>query len=296
MIQSHRHYLCAAYLENDLSKSQKAELQEIINIYPDRKRTFNLIQKTILPPANISYRHKNRLLRRTPLQNVMRTSAIGLSAAAAISFILIIYSVLPGTAYLKQSLTAHTLLPDSTVQKPSQIIVKERILTDSTPVLSEKKRNQMITSITREKTDPDYDTVTYLSDNLPVRKTNIPEITINKIPVKPQFDLKKDAPGNRLIASKITIDIPDTEDERSNVGKFISKTFREKLLKEKKPNSTPINGFEIAEAGITGLNKLFGWQMALGKKEDENGQPKSVYFSSDILKFNAPVKKREPRQ
>ena len=154
----------------------------------------------------------------------------------------------------------------------------------------------MITSITREKTDPDYDTVTYLSDNLPVRKTNIPEITINKIPVKPQFDLKKDAPGNRLIASNITIDIPDTEDERSNVGKFISKTFREKLLKEKKPNSTPINGFEIAEAGITGLNKLFGWQMALGKKEDENGQPKSVYFSSDILKFNAPVKKREPRQ
>ena len=49
------------------------------------------------------------------------------------------------------------------------------------------------------------------------------------------------------------------------------------------------------KAGVTGLNKLFGWQMALDKKNDENGQPKSVYFSSKILKFNAPVKKREPQ-
>ena len=89
--------------------------------------------------------------------------------------------------------------------------------------------------------------------------------------------------------------IPDVEDERSRVGKFISKTFREKFLKEKTPPDTPIKGFEIAEAGVAGLNKLFGWQMALDMKNDDNGQPKSVYFSSKILKVSAPVKKREPQ-
>jgi len=34
--------------------------------------------------------------------------------------------------------------------------------------------------------------------------------------------------------------------------------------------------------------------MALDEKNDENGELKSVYFSSKILKFKAPVKKSEP--
>jgi hypothetical protein len=34
--------------------------------------------------------------------------------------------------------------------------------------------------------------------------------------------------------------------------------------------------------------------MELDKKNNEKGEPKSVYFSSKILKFNAPVKKSEP--
>ena len=115
-------YLCVAYLENDLSESQKAELQEIVNIYPDRKRTFDLIQKTILAPAGISYKHKNRLLKRTTLQNAIRISVIGLSAAAAISIIIIIYSVMPGTATVKQINTADNIMPDSAVQRPSEVM------------------------------------------------------------------------------------------------------------------------------------------------------------------------------
>lgn len=34
--------------------------------------------------------------------------------------------------------------------------------------------------------------------------------------------------------------------------------------------------------------------MALQKTNDENGELKSLRFSSRILKFNAPVKKAEP--
>jgi hypothetical protein len=290
-------YMCAAYLENDLSDSQKAELQEIIQIYPDRKRTFDLIHKTILPPPGISYRHKNRLLRRTPLQNVIRISAIGLSAAAAVTIIIIIYSAFAGTANLKQINTANYLRPDSTVHKPSQIRAKERTITDSVRVIPEKKTAKLITSYHREKIAvANYDNKNPSPDNLERRKIDNPEITIDKVPVHTLVGLKKDIPGNGLIAASQIADIPDVEDERSQVGKFISKTFREKILKEKKPKDTPLNGYEIAEAGISGLNKIFGWQMALEKRNDGNGQPKSIYFSSEILKFNAPVKKREPLQ
>jgi hypothetical protein len=36
--------------------------------------------------------------------------------------------------------------------------------------------------------------------------------------------------------------------------------------------------------------------MALDEKKDEKGELKSLYFSSKILKFNAPIKKSEPVQ
>jgi hypothetical protein len=55
-----------------------------------------------------------------------------------------------------------------------------------------------------------------------------------------------------------------------------------------------LKAYEIAEAGVSGLNKLLGWEMALDERKDENGKLKSVYFSSKILKFNAPVKNSEP--
>ncbi|MGC1391224.1 MAG: hypothetical protein WA816_09315, partial [Bacteroidales bacterium] len=79
-------------------------------------------------------------------------------------------------------------------------------------------------------------------------------------------------------------------------GKFIARTFREKILKEKTAKDSPLKIYEIAEAGVAGLDKLLGWQMALDEKKDSNGELRSVYFSSKILKFNAPIKKSEPFQ
>jgi hypothetical protein len=292
-------YLCSAYLENDLSDSQKTELHDIVNSYPDRKKTFELIQKTTLTPPVIKFRHKGLLLRRTTLQNVLRVSAIGLSAAAAISLIIILYSVTHGTTSFRQSGTAHNFTPDTAFQRQSEVVTKEKITAVNTPspVPAVKKRDKNITAIHHGKNVVvNIDTTASPSYNLPALEFETHDITVTKIPVFASIDLQKEAFGNKLIASAQETDIPAAEDERSRVGKFISKTFREKLLKEKKPKDTPLNGFDIAEAGITGLNKLFGWQMALEKRNDENGQPKSVYFSSEILKFNAPLKKREPQQ
>jgi hypothetical protein len=65
-------------------------------------------------------------------------------------------------------------------------------------------------------------------------------------------------------------------------------------LKENTSKDSPLKGYEIAEAGVTGLNRLLGWEMALVEKNDENGELRSVYFSSKLLKFNAPVKKTDP--
>jgi hypothetical protein len=85
--------------------------------------------------------------------------------------------------------------------------------------------------------------------------------------------------------------IPPLIDDRSNVQRFLARFFHEKIMKDKNSGNRPVESFEIAVAGITGLNKLFGWDMALHKNTDDNGEIRSYNFTSKLLKFNAPVKK-----
>jgi hypothetical protein len=94
-----------------------------------------------------------------------------------------------------------------------------------------------------------------------------------------------------MISSTEPIQVFSEQDDRSNISKFLSRTFRKGILREKKVSDAPIQTYELAEAGIKGLNKLLGWQMALEKTADSAGGLKSLYFSSRMLKFNAPVRK-----
>jgi len=162
------------------------------------------------------------------------------------------------------------------------------------PLPAEKARVKKAASLSNNHALPPNQSgrITLPDDSL-MRITANQQMTVRKVPVYTRVDLGKGIVSNTLVASNQIINIPEPGDERSKAGKFISKTFREKILKEKAPHDAPLKGFEIAEAGVAGLNKLFGWQMALDMKNDDNGQPKSVYFSSKILKVNAPVKKRE---
>ncbi len=288
-------YLCAAYLENDLTVSQEAELREIINTCPDKKKIFDQIHKTKLVPGRIVYKHKSILLKRTTAQKAIRLSVIGLSAAAAISTVITIYSVIPANKDPELNSSARNIASDTTLQRPFLVKAPDRNA-DKTSVMAEKKRENRFVSIDKEvNLNTIHDRTTILTDNSPAGTNGNPQMTINKVPVFTQVVLGKGIAGNTLVASNQTGNIPVVEDERSRTGRFISKTFREKLLKDKTPHDDPLKGYEIAGAGVAGLNKLFGWEMALDMKNDEDGQPKSFYFSSKVLKINAPVKKREPQ-
>ena len=290
-------YLCVAFLENDLSADQQTELKENIEQDPEKRRTFELIQKMRLAPADISYKHKSQLIKRTAGQKVIRLSVIGLSAAAAIALIIMTYSVIPRNLSDKIDNTAQSVVIDSSLLQPSVDVVSDRIITDKTPVLTKQKRENLFAGVQKKNSftilpDPK---VPMQNDSLH-RNTDVPEIQLKKIPVSAEIDLKRGIVSNTLVASNSTFIVRSYDDERSNLSRFLAKTFRQKILKENTLKDSPLKAYEIAEAGVTGLNKLFGWEMALDKINDENGELRSVYFSSKILKFNAPVKKTEPVQ
>ncbi|MCX6320911.1 MAG: hypothetical protein NTX93_03790 [Bacteroidia bacterium] len=288
-------YLCVAYLENDLSAGQQTELNEIIDQDPEKKRTFELIQKMRLAPAGISYKHKSQLIKRTPAQRVIRLSAIVLSAAAVIAILIMTYFVIPRNLPDETNTTTQNIVIDSSLFKRAVDKVPDKIITDKKPVIPKLKRENLFAGVPKNNSViTQSDLTAFMPNDSLLRNPDDPEIQLKKIPVYAEIDLKERSVSNTLVASNSNLIIPTYDDERSNLSRFIAKTFRQKILKENISLDSPLKGYEIAEAGVTGLNKLLGWEMALDKNNDENGELRSVYFSSKILKFNAPVKKNEP--
>jgi hypothetical protein len=292
--ESQFEYLCAAYFEKDLYDYQKSEIDEIIAHDPEKKKIFEQINKTRISPLNIYYKHKKQLLKPTPAQRIIKLSVIGLSAAAAISLIIAIYLSAPGALNDNKINEAALIVPGNNLKQQSPEKTPDIIKSTETEPPKAAKTKGKKTSI-------------YIPVQTAVTPADLAEINkadsvrrhstdsgVEKIKVAEFSRLGQSTGRNDLASSYIYIPDEEPDNGRSKIGKYIAKTFREKFLKEKTPADSPLKAYEIAEAGVTGINKLFGWEMALDKKNDQNGNLKSVYFSSRIIKFNAPVKKSEP--
>jgi hypothetical protein len=295
--ESQLDYLSVAYLENDLSPEDKTELLESIEHDKEKKSSFDLIQKIKLYPGNLSYIHKNKLFKRTFTQTAIRWSLIGLSAAAVITLAVITSVIRPPDLKTDQDKTAMTIYVDSTVQKQATQAVTN----------IDKENNHIIPSKTRSNAllAQSSDTSSINSEfrnNQNAGKDSAlisptPSLAIiNKIVVPPSIGIKGESIPNTLVALNQTTNLSGYDDGRSKLSKFIARAFREKILKENRPEDGPLKVYEIAKAGVSGLDLLLGWEMALDERKDADGVIKSVYFSSKMLKFNAQVKKTESVQ
>ena len=290
--------MCIAYAEKDLSSEQCSELKEIVEHDTDKKRIFELFQKTKFTPTPVSYRGKNLLLRRTIGQKALRFAIIGLSAAAVSLFAIIAFISKTNIVRDNYQKTAQSIQSsggngrDRSLHLDYSTNASQKIISDA----SARIAIQMLvhTGQSAGTTIPIPGKLHTEQDSLPTPPPR-PSVFVEKVTFSPEIILEGNGISGSLISLKPNVAIPsDYDDGQSRFSKFIAKAFREKLLREKTPKDNPLKAYEIAEAGITGLNKLLGWEMALDERKDENGRLKSVYFSSKLLKFNAPVNKVEP--
>ena len=289
-------YLSVAYLENDLSASHIKELEDNLSQNKDNRRIFDAIQRTRLKAPEIAFRQKNLLKKETRGKRILRLTITGFSAAAAVALLIVSFISIPpllnrDNEEMALNLSYDTLL----IQRGKSIISPENVTgikqqpekliqTPSQQVIVSGEQAQIIN--TSQNPVPVDSTVLY-ADNTVFPVAEIPDYLVPEI--------TREIPAATLISLRINVsDNNDYDYGRSRFTRFIASTFREKVLKEETYNDSPLKTHEIAEAGIDGLNKLLGWEMALVKTTDEEGELKSFYFSSRILKFNAPVKKTEP--
>jgi hypothetical protein len=282
--------LSVGYLEGDLSDNQKAELQDIIRSDPDREMEFDLIQKLKISPSAEVFKNKHQLIKLTVIQKTLRFSAAAISVAAAIILFIIVFPFNEGK---QQVLTGN--IPVTAVTDNTKEIQNNRELAAKKDIQKKTAIKKPVKILTAQKTTPEA-TTSQTETLEPAADSSVFNRGpgISRVKYKSGFEMNINNPATSLIASATTYNNTQFDDERSNLSRLFARTFREKILGQDNKTDSPLKGYEIAEAGVDGLNKLFGWEMALDKNNDTNGELNSVYFSSKIIKFNTPVKKTEP--
>ena len=277
--ESQFEYLCAAYLENDLLPDQISELNEALSSQV-RRRSFELIQRMKLIPPVVHYKRKHRLIKTTLTAKIIRLSVAGLSAAAIVAIALFVFNPEPADYTLSAKTAQVKTESPEAVEEPGSV---------NKNAITSRNEKRAGTSRPRAKINESL-TDNQLTDEALFEK---PVISVNKIRVHSTITMKTEAPATLIAMSDTDVQIK-TDDGRSRVSKLIAKTFREKILNEPTPQDKPLKAVEIAEASVTGLNKILGWEMALGEKSSIEGKSGKIYFNSRILKINAPVNKTEP--
>jgi len=284
--------LCIANLENDLSPEQKAELDEIVSENSERKRSFELIQKLKLYPPSVRFGKKSAVKKLTigviaglPL---FRT---GTAAAAAVLTFLIIFlshndsvstdnSISSVEDTLKIGVHPPVFYP---VENPGSVAVKETAIHKSGPAAYDSGKEFIAF------TGPEETGAGIIDSTAVTQRFSVPGRIETSIP---DGFLDPCMPSKGKIIPFHAATLPEAdEDYRSNVERFMAGVFHKFIMKDTVEVERPVNSYELAEAGITGLNRLLGWEMAIHKNTDEDGEVLSYYFSSRLLKFNSPVKK-----
>lgn len=280
-------FLCVASLENDLSPEQQNELTGIITNDKEKSRVFGLISKTKLSPPDLKYEFRKSLLRRSPTERIIQFSILVLSTAAVIAAFLLVGPARP-TDQPEEIRNIAVSSPGNTIIISKRTSVKPD--EKNNPAGLDEESIAEPAGRSNAGTYQDNEETAAVSNDSLLMKREAHEI-IPKVAVRATVVLNSEPLPGLIAASSQSIPSLPVENEGSKIGKFIAKNFRNKIMKENVHDDTPLKSYEIAEAGISGINKLFGWEMALSRNNDENGDVKSVYFSSKMLKFNVPVKK-----
>jgi len=289
MSQHQFELLCVASSENDLEDNQRAELEEIISSDLEKHKTLQLYRKIRLSAPPLKYNYKYKLRKLTAGQKIFRTSLALVSSAAAILAIIMLLrkpeAIIPAT----ESVSVNSVVSPASDATPVNKQAIEKATSQSGKLNARSTALNTFSEVQSRKTAVKNNGVEKpaLSDSV------LPEIKrydIDKVAF-PDNGFKKPDTDIRLASVNIPAANEEPDQQGNGPGQYFEKLLREKVINSKEPQKASISAYDIADAGVTGLKKLFGWNMSLKKNRDAKGDIKSISFNSKLVSFNAPLKK-----
>lgn len=289
---------CVAENEGDLTTIERKGLSDYLSQNPEKKLVLSFFSKLHLSPdLKVIYTRKEKLKKGfilLPREYVMPV----LSVAATIAIVFLVYfsnedifRPIPGltaefpTEFKDDGKTINTIEPAvvNSQAEPKNTKIEKQIQNASILAISTTKQKKQ--------------TGNFKKGEAPVKKSNENKNTSQPQRLNPSFHIKLASLTETEIQSptiergKITYSNPSSANKQSTpeyltLSEYASRQFNEKVLGSRELTNTRISGWQIADAGISGINKLTGGKMKLDKKTDEEGNITAYSFNSKLLSFS----------
>lgn len=264
---------CALALsENDLSPEEAAEFTALLKRSEKARKELEIYKSIKLKPGSDQYPGKLSL-KRIPLRAGIAKYAFRIIASAAsIALLISLFTLRPRQSENIYSYNSAYLLPFNNSNDPSETIAPA-----ITPVLISQRPQVKAINIKERASEE--------------RSADIEEKRIITAPGNQAFidniEILNTSEPLSLLAMTPSEPVVDDYLERDlSPRQFVAMNFRKHLLKEDVDNTDKLKVYEVADAGITGLNKLLGWEMQFEKEKAEDGTLASFKFTSQLLKLD----------
>lgn len=301
-------YLCIASAEGDLTAEQQEELEAFVNTDEKRIATYNLYKSLRLPAEEISYPEKNRLKKTTPFVRITRMATLFMAAAASVAILVIA---------LKYTAGDPAAIPATEF---TASVSEETVTGRETETVSLRETETVSVRETETGSLRETENVSVRDEGTLEIRSMAPVVTARPVsePVRVAEALTAEEQTESAVANERSVIMPVTGEPTMmrlagnfatpdlaeiytvapmdyqgplTLRDYLAIAFREKILGEEIPDRSPIRAYEVASAGVTGLNRLLGWEMDIEFVKEPKGAPDAVIFSSRLIKFQTPVKK-----
>ena len=273
---------CIASLEGDLTKEEITLFQTWLKQNPLKAREFELYKKTRLIPEKITFDFKSTL-KKSSVARIVTPKVWGyFSAAASIIILLALYIFINQPGANENTIISEIITDTTTVETKSQpgqepqtkLNIEKEIIPYNKPRSNNLVEKPVITQ--------DVNIVPDNSNRL--LQPDTIELTFNKIQRKEINTL----PEKSIIAALVSIkdlEVVENINDNLNLSQMAVKTFKSEILKEEKDKINPdrFTLWDIADAGIRGINKIIGWKMEFDKEYNDDGELIALGFDSNTI-------------
>jgi len=274
---------CIAGLEGDLTNEESKLFQTWLQQNPLKAREFELYKKARLIPEKITFDLKSTL-KKSSGSRIIAPKVWGyVSAAASIIILITLYIIISQPTGTTTAETKSQTVPET----QAKIEIEKENTPYNTPIDSTKQENTTRINDIVEKPViaqevnivPEKSNSLIKPDAIVITLKKIRRKNINPIPEKPILAA--------LVPTK-ELEVIENPYTNLTLSQKAVKSFKSEILKEEKEKINPdkLTIWDIADAGIKGVNKIIGWKMEFDKKYDEEGELTALAFDSNTISFN----------
>ena len=288
-----------ARLEGDLSDRKEEELNLFLENNPKYRKDVIQLSKTFLKPDHtVKYRYKKNLKKRTP---AMRRRLLFISyAAAAVMLLFLTLYLLPNLQNNKPAGIADNKLPVTEKAESQSPEATSPPVRENTPQKTQENTKKAVPE-KKQSIKPKLKSGTASPKTIPenkqqeIKRSRIPMMRMNRI------ELARVEGGTTEIQIhpiQSTYNILGKADKKSSkdyltLPQLATKEIKKTLYASNEParSSDKLSIWDLAYAGVKGINSLTENDIKFDREYDEKGNVEAVAIRKGKFGVEAPVKK-----